>query len=164
MIARLGDSLAVSKAEVLREAIGILAYMERETRGGARFLILRPGGSVNEMIHPRLDPLRPPDPRWLQPDDEPFTEEEQAEVGAARERLVRGEGVRLSALRPLLVEFDEGQVALLKEMAATEGVTVAHVIRRALGLLRFTQEERAQGHRLVAVSEDGEILTEIVSK
>ena len=40
------------------------------------------------------------------PDDEPFTDEERAEVDEARRRLDRGEGI---PLEQLMAELDEGE-------------------------------------------------------
>lgn len=57
---------------------------------------------------------------------------------------------------------DERTAALLDELSRSEGVPKAHVVRRALPLLKRAVEAREQGQRLTITDPEDRVLREIV--
>jgi hypothetical protein len=63
----------------------------------------------------------------------------------------------------LTVEFNERMNEMLEELAAREGTTKVDILRRALALYRYVDEEVGENKkRRVAITEDDRVLKEIV--
>lgn len=63
----------------------------------------------------------------------------------------------------LTVEFSGRWHDLLSELAAKEGTTKSDVLRRALALLKYVEDEvGANDKRRLAIAEDDKVLKEIV--
>lgn len=63
----------------------------------------------------------------------------------------------------LTVEFNERINQMLEELAAKDETTKVDVIRRALALYKYVEEEVGKGdHRRLAIAEDEKVIKEIV--
>jgi hypothetical protein len=67
-----------------------------------------------------------------------------------------------SGMPKLTVEFNDKMNQVLDELAKSEDLPKTHVIRRAIALLKYAEDERAKGNKLVITSPDDRILKEIV--
>lgn len=63
----------------------------------------------------------------------------------------------------LTVEFNERWDAILQELAARDGTTKVDILRRALALYKYVEEELAKSEkRRLSISEDDKVLRDIV--
>lgn len=65
-------------------------------------------------------------------------------------------------IRRLNVNLTAGASDELDSLAATVGSTKTDLVKWALGLIRLVIQERARGNRVAILSEDGEVLKEVV--
>lgn len=63
----------------------------------------------------------------------------------------------------LTMQFNAKLDRVLSELAEREGLPKTQVLRRAIALLRFVDEERGKGHKLAIMDENDQILKEVVS-
>lgn len=66
------------------------------------------------------------------------------------------------ASRTLTIQLSERAFEALKELAEREGVPRAQVLRRALAVLKFLEDERMSGRKVVIADEHDKILKELV--
>ena len=63
----------------------------------------------------------------------------------------------------LTIEFNDGWNGMLEKLAAKEGRTKVDIIRRALALYKYVEEEVGESDkRRLAIAEDDKVLKEIV--
>jgi predicted transcriptional regulator len=61
------------------------------------------------------------------------------------------------------VEFSPELDQVIEELAAKEGVPKTQIVRRAVSLLKFVDDERAEGNRFTIADREGQVLREIVT-
>ena len=59
------------------------------------------------------------------------------------------------------LQMNENLESVLDELAETEGISKAQVIRRSLTLLKLAEDQKKNGYQL-ALTKDGEVSREIV--
>lgn len=65
----------------------------------------------------------------------------------------------------LNIQFDEEMDKMLEELAEKKGTTKAEIIRRALAIYKYVEEETRGGKRRLAITsaQDEKVLKEIIS-
>jgi hypothetical protein len=63
----------------------------------------------------------------------------------------------------LTVEFPERLNTILEEMAEKEGLPKVQLIRRAIALLKYVEDEKALGNKIAIADENNKIIKEIVT-
>ncbi len=63
--------------------------------------------------------------------------------------------------KKLIVEFSEELDKVIGALAAQQGVPKTQVIRRAVSLLKYVDDQRREGHKLAIADKDGRLMQEI---
>ncbi len=66
------------------------------------------------------------------------------------------------ANKRLTVQIGPQLEEILEKMAREEGVTKAQIIRRAIAVLKFLDDERSLGHKVTISNKDDKIIKELV--
>jgi hypothetical protein len=64
--------------------------------------------------------------------------------------------------RKFMVEFSEELDEVIGTLAARQGVPKTQVIREAVSLLKYVDDQQQEGHRLAIADEDGRLMQNIV--
>lgn len=63
----------------------------------------------------------------------------------------------------LTVEFNDKMNSILDDLSQAEGIPKTQVIRRAIALLKYAEDERRKGHKLTIADENDRVIKEIVA-
>jgi hypothetical protein len=77
-------------------------------------------------------------------------------------RRIRPNATGEAAVPKLTVEFSDKLNGVLEQLSASTGLPKTRLIQRAIGLLKFAEDEREHGNRLTISGSDYQVLKEIV--